>query len=58
MTRALCSPARPSSMAEILYVQFIYEDGFKINIFRQYPRYYTCPLKPSAGLHNLMRLSL
>jgi hypothetical protein len=29
-----------------------------INIFRQYLRYYTCPLKPSAGLPSLMRLIL
>jgi hypothetical protein len=59
LARALCSPARPFIMSiifQILKMKMTLK--YKINIFRQYLGYYICPLKPSAGLPILMRLSL
>jgi hypothetical protein len=61
LAKALCSPARPFIMSiifQILNMKMTLK--YKINIFRQYLgyRYYICPLKPSAGLPILMRLSL
>jgi hypothetical protein len=59
LARALCSPARPFIMPiifQILKMKMTLK--YKINIFWQYLGYNICPLKPSAGLPSLMRLSL